>query len=274
MEGLPQTLKSGLANLLGEIVGMDRSIGRPRRGLKEMNLADNTLVWFCSDNGGRPAHDPDANGDLRGEKGNRYEGGIRVPGLVVWPGKIQPQVTDFPASTLDIMPTIIDLVELPKDSLLEPYDGESIVPLFAGKTPQRNHSIPFTNKGMALIDGNFKRFQESRGKNAKWGLYGLEANPKETVDVARQHLERVERMKEDAEALMDSVEASAAGKDYPEGRVIQPQRGDQWSDSEEYQELYDLFAKLKPDREPPGQKKREKGGGLTLGSRGPTCLGA
>lgn len=61
--------------------------------------------------------------------------------------------------------------------------------------------------------------------------------------------------------MLVSVEASAAGKDYPEGKVVQPQRGAEWSDMKEYQDLYDTFAKLKPGWTPPSQGKKTKQGG-------------
>jgi arylsulfatase A-like enzyme len=95
--------------------GIDRSIGTLRKGLRELGIEQDTLLWYCSDNGGLNL-DPDAVGTLRGHKGDLYEGGIRVPGIIEWPGHLKPQVTDFPASTMDIMPTIVDLLDLPEGS--------------------------------------------------------------------------------------------------------------------------------------------------------------
>ena len=82
-------------------------------------------------------------------------------------------VTDFPASTLDIMPTIVDLLDLSEDSMLAAHDGESILPLFEGGTPERTHPIPFTMKGTALIDGRFKLLKDGKGKGATWALFDL-----------------------------------------------------------------------------------------------------
>jgi arylsulfatase A-like enzyme len=259
-EGLPKCLDSRVASLFGEIIAMDRSIGMLREGLRDMGLAENTLIWFCSDNGGRD-HEPDSVGGLRGFKGSLYEGGIRVPGIIEWPGRVQPMVTDFPASTMDIMPTIVDLLDLPNDSMLDVVDGASIASLLDGRIPELNRTIPFTSKGTALIDGNYKLFQEGRGRNAKWVLYDLKKDPKETVDISREHPERFEQMVEEAEKMLASVEASAAGEDYPEGKVIQPQRGAEWSAMKEYQDLYDTFANLKPGWTPPSERKKSKKGG-------------
>jgi arylsulfatase A-like enzyme len=259
MVGLPKDMDKRQRNLFGEIIAMDRSIGMLRAGLREMNLAENTLIWFCSDNGGRD-HEPHAMAGLRGHKGNLYEGGIRVPGLIEWPGKIKPQVTDFPASTMDIMPTLIDLLDLPKDSMLDVVDGESIVPLFSGSTPQRTRPIYFGNKGMAVIDGRYKLVKIGRGKGPKWQLYDLEEDPAETTDLVTKFPERVEKMKAEAEAISASIDASELGKDYPEGKVLQPQRSAMWNKMPEYQALYGKFAELKPDWKAPkpGSKERKK----------------
>ena len=256
MDGLSKHLDSKVAQLYGEIIAMDRSIGMLRKGLKDMGLAENTLTWFCSDNGGRD-HEPESVGGLRGHKGSLHEGGIRVPAIIEWPGRIKPAVTEFPASTMDIMPTLIDLLDLPEESMLDVVDGESILPLFAGKTPERNHPIPFTMKGTALIDGNFKLLQEGKGRNVKWVLYDLEKDPTETTDAAGKFPERFERMKAEAQAVLVSVQASAQGKDYPEGKVIQPQRGEEWDKMKEYQDLYPLFAELKPGWTPPSKGKKQ-----------------
>ena len=257
IDGLSGELDSKTVQLFGEIIAMDRSIGMLRNGLKDMGLAENTLIWFCSDNGGRE-HDPDSVGELRGFKGVLYEGGIRVPGIIEWPGKIKPQVTSFPASTLDIMPTLVDLLDLPADSMMDVYDGESILPLFEGKTPERKHSIPFTSKGTVLIDGNFKLIRSGRGKGVKWELYDLKTDPTESTDISAQQPERLQTMIAEAEALVASVAASAEGKDYPEGSVIQPQRGTPWFEMKEYEQHYETFKQLKPTWKAPGKEKKPK----------------
>jgi arylsulfatase A-like enzyme len=257
--GLSKDLDPKVAQLFGEIIAMDRSIGMLRRGLRDMGLAENTLLWFCSDNGGRD-HEPDSVGGLRGYKGSLYEGGIRVPGIVEWRGRIKPMVTDFPASTMDIMPTIVDLLDLPDDSMLDVVDGASLASLLDGKTPDLNRTIPFTSNGTALIKGDHKLLQEGRGRNVKWVLYDLKEGPKETTDISKENPDLLGRMIEEAERTLASVEVSAAGKDYPEGKVIQPQRGAEWFEMQEYQELYDIFAKLKPGWNPPGKKKTKRGG--------------
>ena len=224
---------------------MDRSIGMLREGLRKLGIEKETLIWYTSDNGGLTT-DPNSVGHLKGNKGSLNEGGIRVPAIVEWPDRIEPAVTNFPASTMDIMPTIIDLLDLPDDSQLAKRDGESIAPLFNGEVPERSRAIPFVVKGTALIDGNFKLLRNGRGKKASWQLYDLENDPGETTDISDQQPDRFQKLVAEAEAMLASVEASSEGKDYPEGRILQPQRGEQWSEMEEYKVHFDAFERLKP----------------------------
>ena len=109
------------------IESVDQSVGRVVGKLDELGLADNTIVFFFSDNGGvigitsmKP---------LRGGKGMLYEGGIRVPLIVRWPGKIKPgSICDVPVSGIDFYPTMLEMAGAPKPSG-QVLDGESIVPL-------------------------------------------------------------------------------------------------------------------------------------------------
>jgi arylsulfatase A-like enzyme len=232
-----------LADHFGEIVGIDRSIGVLRKGLRELGIERDTLVWYCSDNGGLDL-DPDAVGGLKGHKGDLFEGGIRVPGIIEWPGRIEPQVTNLPASTMDIMPTVVELLELPDDSMLAVHDGESIASLFDGRTPQRSHAIPFRfQKNAALIDGDYKLLSTGVRKDGQWQLFDLKADPGETKDVSAELPDRFARMKTEAETMLRSVEASAAGKDYPEGKILQAPRNAFWRDMDEYKPHLQTFSR-------------------------------
>jgi hypothetical protein len=116
------------ANYYGEITGIDRALGRLREHLRKTGIHENTILWFTSDNGGdRLAN----NGPLRGGKATLWEGGIRVPTVVEWPARIRQRISHFPAGTVDLFPTFLDLagVNVPDD---RPLDGISIAPLIRG----------------------------------------------------------------------------------------------------------------------------------------------
>lgn len=213
-------LDEASANHYGELVAMDRSIGTLRRVLRDLGIAEKTLLVFCSDNGGLPRITPETVGGLRGLKGSVYEGGLRVPGIFEWPGVIQPRVTAYPASTMDLFPTIADILGLPDSVFTRPIDGISLKPLFTGDRGARSRPIAFRfGAKAALLDQRFKLLTENL-QQGKFQLYDLEADPQETRDLSPADPRRVKRMKQELLAWNQTVEASFAGRDYPEGRVI------------------------------------------------------
>ncbi len=133
-------------HFLAEITALDRAMGRLRTGLREMDAARNTLLWYCSDNGAIPLGSA---GGLRGKKGEIYDGGLRVPCLVEWPARISaPRRVDIPASTMDIYPTVLELAGA-KPANQPLLDGESLVPLFDGRMTARTRPIGFWDAGIA-----------------------------------------------------------------------------------------------------------------------------
>ncbi len=145
-------------NHYGELVAMDRSIGTLLGALGELHLRENTLVWFCSDNGGLPKIEPSTVGNLRGNKGTIYEGGLRVPAIIQWPAMIkQPRITSYPATVLDILPTILDIDAIPYPDPDRPLDGISLLPLMEREIGRRERPIPFRYQGKAAwIDNDMK----------------------------------------------------------------------------------------------------------------------
>ena len=124
-----------------EITAMDRAIGKLRTFLRQRSVHENTVLWYCGDNG-TPGEGIIPEFKLRGRKGQMYEGGIRVPGIIEWPGKISKgRVTKVNSVTSDMLPTICDLagVALPK----RPLDGISLRPLLENKMTRRNQPIYF-----------------------------------------------------------------------------------------------------------------------------------
>jgi len=231
-------------NHYGELVAMDRSIGTLRKGLRDLGIADNTLVWFCSDNGGLPKIKPDTVGGLRGNKNTIFEGGLRVPAIIEWPAVIKPRITKHPSVTMDIFPTIAAIVGLDDSAMLQPCDGMSILPLLSGEIGRRVKPIPFRHTGRAaFIDNDYKLLTQKLGKGV-FELYNLAEDTNEANDLFASHPKIAQRMVKQFKAWNRQVEASIAGKDYPEGSVRKdepkPQR---WSTSEQYEPYIEQFKK-------------------------------
>ncbi len=205
-------------NHYGELVSMDQSIGNLRDGLRSMNLEENTLVWFNSDNGGLSPFGPETVGGLRGFKNKIYEGGIRVPCVIEWPAGIDKnRVTDYPASTMDIFPTIAEIVELPESSMVTPIDGSSIKELFTRDIKTRKKPIPFRHEGrVALVDNNYKLLSLDVDKGV-FELYDLKNDPNETRNIVDEKKEVAKKMIDEFTNWNKSVEASMIGRDYPNG---------------------------------------------------------
>jgi len=123
-----------LRHFYGEITGMDRAFGKLRKEIKNLGISDNTVLWYCSDNGGLPKVGSTGG---RGNKAQIYEGGLRVPAILEWPDRIKaPRITDVPCSTSDIYPTLVQIAAAkPKKQL--PLDGISLVPLIKGEMKSR-----------------------------------------------------------------------------------------------------------------------------------------
>jgi arylsulfatase A-like enzyme len=127
------------ADWLGEITGLDRAVGKLRSALGELEISDNTLFWYTSDNGGLKT----ASSGGRGKKGTIYEGGLRVPGIIEWPAVIaSPRLTEVPANTADIYPTLLDLLDI-SPAQQPVLDGVSLAALIRGQTFQRPRPMGF-----------------------------------------------------------------------------------------------------------------------------------
>ncbi len=142
-------LRDVLRERYAEITAMDRSIGTLRKYLADEGLRENTIVWYCGDNGipvsGR------ATTPFRGQKGQVYEGGVRVPGVLEWPERIpQPLASDVNAVTSDMLPTLCDLVGAPLPD--RPLDGISLAPMIDGKMTARPSPICFWEYDVRQID--------------------------------------------------------------------------------------------------------------------------
>lgn len=127
-----------------EITLLDQQLGRLRTRLRALKIADDTLLWYCSDNGGL---NPRTSGG-RARKGSVYEGGLRVPGLIEWPARKLAGRSSVPVHACDIYPTLLAVAgaEKPDD---RPLDGIDITPLFDGKLQRRGKAMGFWHQFQA-----------------------------------------------------------------------------------------------------------------------------
>jgi arylsulfatase A-like enzyme len=130
-----------LQHFLGEITGMDRAFGKLRDGLSDLGIRDNTILWYCSDNGALPK--VGQTGGHRGNKGKVYEGGLLVPAILEWPARIPAhRTTDMRCNTCDIYPTLIEISGA-RVMNQTPLDGVSLMPLIDGKESDRRSPMGF-----------------------------------------------------------------------------------------------------------------------------------
>ena len=196
-----------LAHYFGAITAMDEQVGRLRAELRRLGVARNTMLFFCSDNGpeGKDG-DPGSTGGLRGRKRSLHEGGIRVPALWEWPGRVPAGTsTSFAAVTSDYLPTVMGALglALPMD---RPGDGTSLLPLLEDRSLARPAAIGFeSGKQVALIEQRWKLIRTVA--SAGFALYDLPADPTESTDLAAAHPEIVAEMAKRLEAWRVSCTA-------------------------------------------------------------------
>lgn len=209
-------------HLYGCITAMDDQIGRLKQFLSIKGIADNTILFFCSDNG--PA-DPQTKrgiasaGPFRGHKHQLWEGGLRVPSVIEWPARIKPgQVTDFQACTTDYFPTILEMAGIPIPDKV-PLDGISLLPMLEGRAVERDKPIATgylrhyrDTEIYAFIEGRFKIVQPEAGNEMM--LFDLKQDPTESTDLSQKLPEVFSRLKRDLEETKASWTASREGKDY------------------------------------------------------------
>jgi arylsulfatase A-like enzyme len=197
------------ATMAAMITRMDRDVGRILNMLKELKLDDNTIVFFTSDNGGyrlaRPGM-PDffrGNGPLRGAKGNFYEGGIRVPMIVRWPGRVAAGATDdFIWAFWDVMPTLAELAgaEAPDE-----IDGISVLPRLLGEPQEQPERFFYWEKipqgkgaesagSQAVRRGRWKAIRQT--PKLPLELYDLEEDIGEKNNVAKERPDVIEQIEE------------------------------------------------------------------------------
>jgi len=199
-----------LREYLACLSAIDDEVGRLRARLRELGIAEDTLLLYCSDNGPENRAVPGSAGPLRGRKRDLLEGGVRVPAMLEWPAAVAGgRAFHGPAGTVDILPTVLDAVGA------SPYptrvDGMSLLPRLAGTGAAPRYGFTSRSK-RAWHDGRWKL--HSRDAGGTWALYDLEADPGEASDLAGEQPERVEAMARAFAAW--EADVSKDRKDAPE----------------------------------------------------------
>ena len=221
----------------GNVTQLDHAFGMLMKAVDELELRKNTFVMFTSDNGPEgngkgDLRNPDSQrnrtwgstGGLRGRKRDSHEGGIRVPGIVRWPGKIKPgTVSDVPIIGSDIFSTILGIVEVPLPSD-RTIDGISMIPAFANQPLKRSVPLfwrthiapPNSHAAMRIGDWKIVASQDLQ----KFQLYEIEKDWKEENDLAEEMPEKLAEMKRQFMKVWDGVEKEGPSewwKNQPQG---------------------------------------------------------
>lgn len=207
-----------IQNYYGCISAMDDQIGRLVYTLKSKNVYNNTIIFFTSDNGpegiARQGRTQGSTEGLKGRKRSLYEGGIRVPGFMTWPDKIEsPTSSEIPVSTSDYYPTILKIAGINPDDKVEPLDGIDILSLLTSPENSRGKPIGFISGSQtALIGDRYKLYSSDNGST--YELYDLIDDPFEKHDLISTEKQVAADMINVLETWIDSCVDSNRGKDY------------------------------------------------------------
>lgn len=193
------------ATFAAMVTRLDRDVQRVVDLLEKKGVLDNTIIVFTSDNGTHKegGHDPNyfrSNGSFKGSKRDLYEGGIRTPYIVKWPGVIPSGTTSYQVSAFwDFMPTVCELIGA---SAPNGIDGISYLPTLTGKGKQQQHDylyFEFHEQGgkQAVIKEGWKllHLQVNNPKKEQYELYNINADPGEIANVLKQYPEKVQELK-------------------------------------------------------------------------------
>jgi len=216
-------LETSPRGIYGDVVSeIDHGVGQILDTLKETGLAENTLVVFTSDNGPWLLFDTHGGsaGLLRDGKGSTFEGGMREPTIMWWPGTIEPKVQTELGTTMDLLPTFCSLagVGIPEDRVLDGYDLSSLLRGETTESPRQDVYYWRAEKLYAVRSGPWKAHFITEGRYGMGPkkqvhetpeLYNLEHDPSEKYNVASRHPDIVKRLQELAakhEASIEPVE--------------------------------------------------------------------
>lgn len=185
-------------------LALDRNVGRVLEALRKHGLETNTLVVFFSDNGGKPNNNGSLNTPMRGEKGQVWDGGIRVPFCLQWPAQVKGGRTlEFPVTSLDLLPTIVTAAGGKVDGV----DGINLIPLVTGETEPPNRALYWRfNRAWAVRDSEWKLVKVKEGGLPH--LFHIAQDTSETNDLYAQQPDVVKRL----QTAYDTWDATLAPK--------------------------------------------------------------
>lgn len=202
----------------GVITAMDEQIGRLRNKLKSLGVAESTILFYTSDNGPEgklvTGRTQGITKGLTGRKRSLHEGGIRVPGIMEWKGKIKPGTkVETPCFTSDYFPTIANILGVDLNTYNRPFDGVDIIPIIQGKVKQRNKPLAFEfQEQAALIDNGYKIYSSDNGQNFE--LFNILIDAKEQNNLAISEVDKLNEMVAKWCTWKTSQEQSAQEYDY------------------------------------------------------------
>lgn len=221
VEKYQRKIKDGLRHKNAAYAAMneslDQAVGRVRAKLAELKLTERTIIIFTSDNGGRITQGTTNNAPLRYGKASAYEGGVRVPLIVYWPGVTKPgSVSDAPVITMDLFPSLVEMTGVPIGPG-RPVDGVSIVPLLRGATkptrdtlfwhyPHHQHyQLGGTMPYGAIRSGDLKLIEFFNDMHVE--LYNIRDDISEKNDLARSQPEKAKELRQRLHAWRQEVGA-------------------------------------------------------------------
>jgi arylsulfatase A-like enzyme len=207
------------------VESMDDAVGTLLDTLDRLGLSKNTIVIFFSDNGGNMYNTvddttPTSNAPLRGGKASMYEGGVRVPMIVSWPGRVTPATrTDARVQSDDFYPSILDMLSL-KPQPGQHFDGSSFLPALQGRPHHRAPSFTYfphdppvpdwIPPSVSVHDGDWKLIRIFHGGESgahRWKLFNLKNDVGERNDLARKEPARLKQMDALIEGFLNQTSA-------------------------------------------------------------------
>lgn len=223
------------AKFLGMVANIDENIGKLERTLADMQLRDNTIFIFMTDNGTAAGFDPRSgrgyNAGMRGKKGSYYDGGHRVPCFIRWPGNL-PAGRDVPNLTahIDLLPTLMQLCGISERNGL-PLDGKSLAPLLRDELAEWPERVLVVDSQRVLKPQKYRQYAVMTdhwrlcGNGNQRELFDMRVDPSQTKDVSANHPQVVRQLIEEYERVWKSQQPDMAlEQPIPIGRSVESDR--------------------------------------------------